>query len=230
MMSMSVSDALLGDGLPIYLTSKYGTTKRCILQIDRKEANIEPKIVWSNGAGKSSVELSFVNSITAPTHASPPYEKILVNFPDFSLILEVHEKYSADVFSGSHIHTFTIHTTHHIHSSAQCTIHYTHTPITYTIYHLIIHITIPSCSYTYTISLTLPIIHHTPYAVLAEMHKKAIYIRNLERDYNLTKSSTYTHTTYTHTSALKNTLSRTELKQEGVRQLATYLRYAECRV
>eukprot|EP01031_Cornospumella_fuschlensis_P034001 gene34001-41145_t len=57
------------------------------------------------------------------------------------------------------------------------------------------------------------------------MHKKAIYIRNLERDYNLSKAQGAN--AYTHTSALKATLAKSELKQEAVRQLAAYLRYKE---
>lgn len=156
-MDTLTSELLLGDGLPVYITSKYGTTRRSVIQIER-EANMEPKLVWSR---KHACELSFVSSILAPV-SSGDWERIAVNFTDFTLFLDVPRQPSQEVF-----------------------------------------------------------------AILTEMHKKAVYIRNLERDYQLTKASNNLQTTYPQTMSLKSSLCKAACKEEQLNQLITYLRYKE---
>jgi hypothetical protein len=156
---MSTAELLQGDGVPVHITSKYGTCRKSLLQIDRKEANIEPNLLWS---GKYNCELSFVTSISAPVAIEDGLYRINVNFSDFCLTFDVAQCYSADVFT-----------------------------------------------------------------ILTEMHKKAMYIRNLERDYNLTKASNHVATTYPQTMVLKASLCKAITKEEQLQQLVAYLKYKE---
>lgn len=157
----STASLLLGDGVPVYLTSKYGTCRRSLLQVERKEANMEPKLIWSQ---RFHCELSFVTSLVAPVRieGEDRYQRLQINFTDFNLIVDLLTAYAAEVHS-----------------------------------------------------------------ILVEMHKKAIYIRNLERDYQLTKASNHIATTYPQTMALKSSLCKVACKEEQLQQLTTYLRYKE---
>lgn len=155
-----VSEQLLGEGLKVYITSKYGTIKKSILQIERKDANVEPKLVWGNG--KFSTEFSFISSITGPLRASEKYSRINIHFTDFELLIELTEDIAQEAFH-----------------------------------------------------------------ILTEMHKKAVYIRNLERDYQLSKASNHLVTTYPQTMALKASLCKTACQEEGLQQFITHMKYKE---
>lgn len=62
---------------------------------------------------------------------------------------------------------------------------------------------------------------------LSQMHKKALYIRNLERDYQLRNASNNVVTTYPQTMALKASLCKTTCQEQGLQQLIHHLRCKE---
>jgi hypothetical protein len=93
-MNILVTEQLMNEGLKVYLRGKEGTLHRALIQIERRDANTEPRLVWNQ---KYSMEFSSLTSISQPQLVdNSSYYSIFLQCDSQSLTIEIQDQSAAD--------------------------------------------------------------------------------------------------------------------------------------